>query len=317
MKRLAYLACMLLLLVGMSGCGQDGPLSKRSAKKAVERSAMFAKDSQVTEFQTGFYEATTAQLDQLAQLKAAGMVTYTAEGVMEYAKDRKWVPTYSYFYGMRYQSGGYYSYTERKIPHVFVSVSLTEEGKKYVIDKPTVMRKDYAELVKHNDDYKENLPDYMNAKDNTFEKLTGTAPERPKKEETVTDEVVVAADSMADTVVAVEAVEEEAPKEEPKKKASKSDDKNARFKSLQDRVKSETVNVLLGRFKVVKIIDVYCTEDMFKAGRGTCNVVFTFTDTTPFGYVLSDNKPDFYMLKNCSFRLYQDTGWALDDTTED
>lgn len=311
MKRFFYFSCMLLLLIGTAGCGQDGPLSKRSAKKALERSAMFAKDSQVTEFQTGFYEATVSDLDKLAQLKAAGMVTYTAEGVMEYTKDRKWVPTYSYFYGMRYQNGGYYSYTEKETPHVFVSVSLTEEGKKFVIEKPTVMRKDYAQLVKHNDDYKENLPEYMKVRDNTFEKLTGTAPER---NDSIEVSEIVEVDSIEADSVAV--LEEVAQEEEPKKQATEPADKNAKFKELQARVKSETVNVLLGRFKVVKVIDVCCTEDMFKAGRGTCNVVFTFTDPTPFGYVLSDNKPDFYLIRNCSFRLYQDTGWTLEDTAD-
>lgn len=83
MKKLAYWACMILLLAGVASCGQDGPLSKSSAKKALEREAFFAKDSQVQEFMTGFYEASPEVMDQLARLKAAGMVTYTAEGVME------------------------------------------------------------------------------------------------------------------------------------------------------------------------------------------------------------------------------------------
>ena len=72
---------------------------------------MFAKDSHVSEFETRFYEAGPEVLNQLAKLKAAGVVEYTAEGVMEIVKDRKWVPSYSYFYGMRYQNGGHYSYT--------------------------------------------------------------------------------------------------------------------------------------------------------------------------------------------------------------
>ncbi len=310
MKKLVYLACMLLLLTGVSSCGQDGPLSKSSAKKALEREAMFAKDSHVAQFETGFYEAGPEVMNQLAKLKAAGVIEYSAEGVMEIVKDRKWVPSYSYFYGMRYQNGGHYSYTDREVPHVFVTVSLTEEGKKYVIEKPTEMRKDYAALLKHNEDYKENLPDFMKATDNTYSKLTGEPVKETEEVEAAVEEAAEAAES--DTVVVAEEVEEvvaeEPAAEEP---AIDPTDKNAKYKSMQARVKSETVKVLLGRYKIVKILDVRCTEDMYKAGEGTCTVVYTFTDVTPFGYVLSDEKPDYYQVHDCSFRLYQDNGWTL------
>lgn len=311
MKKLAYWACMILLLAGVASCGQDGPLSKSSAKKALEREAFFAKDSQVQEFMTGFYEASPEVMNQLARLKAAGMVTYTAEGVMEIVKDRKWVPHYSYFWGTRYQSGGHYSYTDREVPHVFVNVTLTEEGKKFVIEHPTEMRKDYAELLKHNEDYKENLPEYMNVTDNTYNTLTGKKPEPKQEVAEAVEEVAV--DS--DTVVAVEEVVEEEPAEEAPAVDPK--DKNAKYKSLLNRVKSTTVKVLLGRYKVVKVMDVCCTEDMYKAGAATCTVIYTFTDATPFGYVLGDNKPDYYLVRNCAFRLYQDTGWTLQDSSSD
>lgn len=133
---------------------------------------------------------------------------------MEIVKNRKWVPSYSYFYGMRYQNGGHYSYTDREVPHVFVTVSLTEEGKKYVIEKPTVMRKDYAALLKHNEDYKENLPDYMKATDNTYSKLAGEPVKEAEKEEAAVEEV-----AESDTVVVAEEVEdvvaEEPAPEEP------------------------------------------------------------------------------------------------------
>lgn len=307
MKKLVYLACILLLLAGVSSCGQDGPLSRSSAKKALEREAMFAKDSHVAKLDTGFYEASPEVMNQLARLKAAGVIEYYAEGVKEIVKDRRWVPSYSCFYGMRYQNGGHYSYTDREVSHVFVNVTLTEEGKKYVIEKPTVMRKDYAELLKHNEDYKENLPDYMKATDNTYSKLTGQPVEGAEEVAAEVDEV-----AESDTMVAAEEVEETVAEEpEAEKPAIDSADRNARYKSMQARVKSETVNVLLGRYKIVKILDVCCTEDMYKSGQGTCTVVYTFTDVTPFGYVLGDEKPDYYQVQSCSFCLYQDTGWTL------
>lgn len=310
MKKIAYMACMALLLTGATSCGPE-PLSKRSAKKAIERDAMFAKDSQVAQFKTGYYEVTPEELDQLAQLKAAGVVQYSAEGVMEVTQDRKWVPHYEYYYGMRFQNGGHYSYTDREIPHAFVTVTLTEDGKKYVVENPTTMRKEYAGLAKHNEDFKEVLPDYMNATDKTFEKLTGKPSEKKKENTTATEKFAVAD---TDTAVAVEEVVAEESDENSKAKAPDQKDKNAKYKACLERVKTEDVNVLLGRFKIVKVLDVCCTEDMYKAGKGSCNVVYTFTDATPFGYVLGSNKPDYYLMHPCSFRLYEDTGWVLEET---
>lgn len=303
MKKFGYLACMLLLLAGTVSCGGNDPLSKSSAKKAVEKEAMFAKDSQVAQFETGFYEASPELMNKLAQLKAAGVITYSVETAIETTRESRWVSNYYY--------GGYYTYFDREVPHVFVNVSLTEEGKKFVVENPTVMRKDYAKLVKHNEDYKEEKPEYMNAVDNTFDNLSSDSKNDKKEEvaEEVVEENVEVVEEVSDTIL----TEGDAPVNKTDNSKPEKVDKNAKYNSLLARVKSEKVNVLLGRFKVVKIMDVCCSEDMFKAGVGSCNVVYTFTDPTPFGYVLSDYKPDYYLVNECKFRLYQDTGWAVEN----
>lgn len=207
---------------------------------------------------------------------------------------------------INYYYGGYYTYIDSEIPHVFVNVSLTEEGQKFVVENPTIMREDYAKVVKHNEDYKEELPDYMNATDNTYDELSADSGKDKEVVEAVAEEVY----SDSDTLAIVEEVVEEV--ENPKPTKEVKEDKNAKYNSLRARVKSETVNVLLGRFKVIKIMDVCCSEDMFKQGVATCNVVYTFADPTPFGYVLSEFKPDYYLFKNCQFRLYKDTGWVVE-----
>lgn len=83
MKKFLLLLAVVFLLAGTSCSNGDSALSASSAEKAVKKYPMFAKDSQVINFNTGFYEVNESSLQQLAQLAAAGMITYTTESAIE------------------------------------------------------------------------------------------------------------------------------------------------------------------------------------------------------------------------------------------
>lgn len=284
MKKLIGIFTGAALLFGLTACSSDhSPLSESSAKKALEREAMFAKDSQVGNFNTGFYEVSEGNLRNLARLAAAGMVTYTTESVIEKREEREW-------------KGYWTGYVTKMVdvPHVFAEVALTDAGKKYVVDDPTVVRSDLRKVYKANKDYTEPQPDYMNADDDAFRKMA-TRPVSPA-DDTEVEEIVV------------EEVEE-APVVEPV--TVPADNTNARYNALMAKTSITGQQMLLGRYKIEEITQVMCPEDMFKAGRGSCVVLYKFVDKTPFGYVLGAPSEGQLQDKEISFVLYQDLGWTV------
>ena len=120
-------------------------------KESAEKEAFFAKDYATHNFNTGFYEVDETDLNRLAKLQAAGMVTFTTQNVVE--KQQK--SRYEYYRG--------YVYYTIDVEHTFASVKLTEAGAKLIVAEPTTMRKDIADDMKDNKDYTATMPDYMNA----------------------------------------------------------------------------------------------------------------------------------------------------------
>lgn len=294
MKALVKLFAAAAIVAGMTACsGSDSPLSASSAKKALKKEAMFAKDSQVRKFEVGFQEVSEGYLQGLAALKQAGVIDYTTETAVEKKRSREWV---NYFVG--------YQYRTVEVLHVFANVTLTDAGRKFVVEHPTEVRADLLDELKANEGYEETVPEYMSASDNTF---TANATAGQIVEEEPTDLDTMTEEDIAETVEEVQEAVEQA-----KAPAGKADP-NAAYKAMLDRVSTETVNVLLGRYEIVKVKEVLCTEEMFKEGRGSCKVFFKFVEKTPFGYVLGAPENDKVSHGSAKFCLYQDLGWTVTD----
>lgn len=287
------------MLLGFSACsGEGSPLTASSAKSALKKEAIFAKDSQVRSFEIGFREVSESELDELAKLKAAGLVEFTVEQATETREYRD----YSFW-------SGYYTYT-KTIEHTFADVKLTPAGQKLVVEKPTSVRADVLKDFKANEDYEEVIPDYMSA---TYT-ATATAEDTTQIEVAEVAEAVEVEEVEADTCGAVEEIAEviETPAEPAKAEPAKVNP-NAAYEALVARVNPETVNVLVGRFEIVKVKEVLCTEDMFKAGKGSCTVLIKFVDKTPFGFVLGAPEENYIRSTSVNFIHYQDMGWTVDD----
>lgn len=286
MKKLLMMLAVAVVAMGLTGC-DDTVLSSSSAKKAIKKEAMFAKDYATKVFKTGYYEVDESDLNQLAQLQAAGMVTYTYETFVEKVSKR----TYNYWSG--------YTYYTVDVEHIFAKVDLTDEGRKLVVENPTELRSDIFDDLKANKDYEEAVPDYMNAAHNEMV----TSPKADTVVEEVVEEAVV--DSVAsDTVVAemAEAVEEPAPAKA---------DPNAAYEAACAKVNTEEHHMLLGRFHLEKVKEIRCTEEMAKNGVGECKAIITFKDKTPFGFVLGAPQQGYLHIANVSFLRYEDMGWLV------
>lgn len=265
-------------------------MSASSAKSAIEKEAFFAKDCNVTSFEVGFQEVTEDYLQKLACLKAAGMITYTTETVNE---------TRSETYGNYWT--GYHTRTY-EVLHVFADVKLTPEGQKLVVENPTVLREDVKKDFAPNENYEEPVPGYMSATDNSFNSADTSQEDVEVAEEVIESEEI---SEIGDTIVEVA---EEVITPEPKNKK----DPNAAYNAMLERVDTSKVNVLVGRFKIVKVKEILCTEDMLKKGEGSCTLLFKFVDKTPFGYVFNTLQENYIQSVNVKFIHYQDLGWTVD-----
>lgn len=295
MKKVIAMLAAAALVLGVSSCGDDAVLGKSAAKKAIKKEAVFAKDFATASFDTGYYEVDEDYILKLAQLQAAGVITYKIDNVVEKVQKRN----YNYWSG--------YSYYTVDNEHMFATVEFTDEGRKLVVEKPTRTREDIAKDFKTNEDFEEAMPDYMNSTTDNAE----PAPESVAVEEEATvetaapDSAVAEADSVA-TEVVEEVVEEVAAPANP----------NAAYEAAVARVNREEHQVLLGRYKFIKVKEVLCSEEMAKNGVGKCRLLYTFEDKTPFGYVLGAPRQGYVEDTEVSFVYYQDLGWTVSDMKE-
>lgn len=295
MKKVIAMLAAAALVLGVSSCGDDAVLGKSAAKKAIKKEAVFAKDFATASFDTGYYEVDEDYILKLAQLQAAGVITYKIDNVVEKVQKRN----YNYWSG--------YSYYTVDNEHMFATVEFTEEGRKLVVEKPTRTREDIAKDFKDNEDFEEAMPEYMNAPADNAE----PAPEAVAVEEEATvetaapDSAVTEADFVA-TEVVEEVVEEVAAPANP----------NAAYEAAVARVNREEHQVLLGRYKFIKVKEVLCSEEMAKNGVGKCRLLYTFEDKTPFGYVLGAPRQGYVEDTEVSFVYYQDLGWTVSDMKE-
>jgi len=280
----------ILLLTGATSCGNSEFLSASSAKKALKKEAIFAKNHWTVNFNTGFYEVDSDGLDKLARLKAAGMITFTVESAVET------VTEYSYSW---YSGRTAYS-VERE--HDFVTVALTEKGGKLVVGNPVAYREDMAKIMKEIDAYEEQTPDYMNA--------FYTRPSADEAvESVVVDEEPGTAEEATDSIGAESVTEEAAPAA-----TTAEVDVNAKYNALCARVHIESNNMLAGRLTLEDVYDVFCPEELAKSGAGSCRFTARFIDKTPFGYVLGDGIPGDRQLRTgkANLRFYRDKGWTVE-----
>lgn len=279
---LAVLSGLLLTVSGgmLTSCDSD-TLSARLAKNALCKESSFRDSSQCVTLNTGYYEVDEAEITRLKQLQNAKMVTCKIETVIEKKKQSRynWYSGYTYYY--------------EDVEHQFAEVTLTKEGLKYKVYQPVTMREDLEELLKANEKPEEETPDYMTVKESTTVQNESSAPEVP-------------ADSAA--------VIEEEPVETPPAETP-SEEKSAYDKALE-KANREYHEMLAGRLEVVKVIEVYCPEEMQKNGKGTCKFVYEFVDKTPFGYVLNAPEQHKRHIGKATLTHYEDKGWIVDDIND-
>lgn len=280
---LKIVACVALSLTALSSCSDSSVLTESAAKKAIKTNGNFKEDAIQTKFQTGYYEVTNDQLDQLAKLQAANVITFRVESVTEYRE--------------RY---GWYSKTIETKEHNFASVQLTKEGKK-IETKEFKNYPDYlSKYITANENYQPTLPEYLNA---TY------TPPTPSNENSPVAEAEGPMDDELDEVV------EEAPTQTVRTETKSYS--NEAYESAKAKVSTEDHFMVLCQCKLVDVFEVKCNKEQDEAGEGSCRFVYELKDVTPFGYVFLAASDAQYHFGHASFTRYEDLGWRLSSLSFD
>lgn len=264
-KNIFFAACTVLFAAFFTSCDKY-TLTAHSAKKAIERETAFRDSSQVVQIGLGYYEVDSIAKQKLEALAKEGVVSCQISEVNE----RHRFEQYTWWEGTKV----FY----KEVKHYFANVSLTEEGRKYVVANPPV--KPLGE---------DNIPetDYhnMSADSTQTEAYTGDT----------------AADSVGATMILAESSTQ----------PNNADKANPYYAALK-KVKFITVNVLTGFYKVEKVLNVFCPDNYRKSGIGKCNFVCKFTGITPFGKILTNHKDGERTYGNADFTRFEDKGWKVD-----
>ena len=257
-------------LVGICGvmlasCGSDS-LSKGSAEGALEdQLVMFQDSSQVVRLNTGYYELDDADARfQLKKLAAAGVIDYKVDLIVE---------TRTGWYAGQYD-------------HYFVTVNLTEEGKKYVVSKPV------TEIVDKDMEVKESDESYPEDNVAPGDDLSNTGSAAQSNLETPADGDVMDPDTYPTATATADMSE---------------------YEAAQAKQNIDMCTFLSHKNKIVKIQRIFCPEEMMKNGKASCEYIYEYSDVTPFGRILNGVKEGSRQKESATFVRYEDLGWTLQD----
>jgi hypothetical protein len=275
-------ACSALLLFALSSCSDNNDvLTESAAEKALKKADFLAKDSRLAKFQTGYYEVSKELLDKLAKLKAANMITLRMDEKTEIKKT--------------------YWRTVESLPHYFVAVELTEEGKKFERDEHKYVPDYLEKYIKANENYEAKFPAYMDSVyvfhyDNS-------------EECNITDEDQ---EEMERYLKELDDNPSATPQANEGKDSSEGYDPHKDYLAAKAKVHTEDHWVLLWQCKLNDVYEVKCDKEKGSADTGSCKFVFELKDITPFGYTyLKLNKQ--YWFGTASFARYEDLGWRVSE----
>ena len=252
-------------------CGNKEFTSGR-AEDAIEDLPFFQDSANVVTLKTGYYEENDAPMRlKLRQLAANEMLTYSAEQINEY------IPA------------GYWT-REKTIPHVFVTVALTEKGKKFIVTEP-IKDKDAEELKNKNKEEKYPEAGVAEAEQIPLRNPVAGSP-APESNDTAEGNYNESSSSGSSSY--------------------SSSDEPSPYKLAKDKEKTDTYNMLSCKLKVYKVKNLVCNEESMKESKASCDAITEIKDATPFGRILGGVKNgDRHMNKGIQFIYYVDKGWQV------
>ncbi len=268
--------------LSITSCSGNGELTKGNVEDELERLAYGELNFPHTvTLKTGYYEENSASARmELRQLASLGLVTYKAENILEITKSRYW--------------------GTKKKDHIFVTVALTEEGKKFVMTD--------EEKEKMREKVKKNAADQDMVNPNED---TEYPEDKVPNHETipVVDDDAESPAGATSTMTATVGGEGQDYMDDDYDGPYADKDGSSYSKALA-KVSYDNVSMKAFNWEIYKVRNIYCTTNMLEEGKAEAEVIFEYVDVTPFGRVMSDKKEGEKMKKDFQFVKYTD-GWKL------
>lgn len=288
MKKVFTVFAALAMVFVLASCGgSDNPKLKASKAKSIVNKELkrVHGDVNTATLTTGYYECNDdAARYKLRQLAANEVITYSCDRVQKVEKGRHARRVQRNYWGYTYYDTEYY-YGNDTTTTYFVTVALTDKGRKMVIDsipepEPTADMKDM------NLDRGNALKEYP--EDNV------PLVEFPDEQ------------GAAQAEEAIEMSEPEATyaEEQPEPGAEKS-----AYDMAKEKESTETVLVKASRLKVVKVRNIAVNYAGVPVAHA--EVVVETTSVTPFGRIMAGADEGERDLEKIDFRYLQDKGWVL------
>lgn len=299
-------AILTLIITSCSSQTRDN-LPSNVVKEAVEEQMKLNMlDQSYTKLQTGYFECNNEDNRIiLAKLAAAGVIEYKVERFAWWKKHLYAGNSFGTFYG-----GTSYKFEE----HFMVSVKLTEEGKKFVVDSIPTPEK----LI--DEDLKQPEIDLTKLPENNF--VAEQWPDIPCPE----NKDAVKNQTPADSEKAVEQVAQRSnlndifatntPKEEPNTEQSSwvslDVDTELKYLAATEKVNIESVIMKSSALEVddVRFIQTFSHPEN-RANYALAEVIAKTTDVTPAGRIIDQKYEGTKLCATVIFEYFNDKGWVL------
>ena len=271
-------------------------------------------DNEYCTLEVGTYELNNlAARARLAKLKAAGMINYEVKRYAWWNKTlsiRNIYKWYDYVGPRREKIGDtYYDFEE----HFVVTVSLTEEGKKHMVDSIPVPPEKIDEDMKQPDF---DFDIYPESKANLQEEW----PYIPNPEAVAKEDA-----PKTETYDLAEALEEEGEEEVQERYVEEVDDDapvrfsldietSEAYKKAIEQSNKEEKCFFCASLIVEKVRFIQIYDDPSTGWRsGSAEVIVKFTDVTPFGRIMNGKYDGIRLCAPVSLIYFYDKGWILQD----
>lgn len=297
MKKLStVLALAAVAFVLSSCCGGENPkLSASKAKSIVNKeAARVHADVATVGLAVGYYECNDdATRYKLRQLAANEVITYGCDRVQKVVKGRHSRRVQRNYWGYTYYDTEYY-YGNDTVTTYFVTVALTDKGRKMVVEelpepKPTADEKD---LMPGREVDMSKLPE---ANVSPIEFPDGTE---------TTDEASAAAQQQE----YAESVEEAVPGQANEQPVAGAEDKSA-YDMAKEKESVEHVALRSHNLKTVKVRNIAVSYAGVPSAKA--EVVVECSGVTPFGRIMAGAVEGERNIIKAGFTYYQDKHWTL------
>lgn len=299
-------AILALIITSCSSQTRDN-LPSDVVKEAVEEQMKLNMlDQSYTRLQTGYFECNNEDNRIiLAKLAAAGVIEYKVERFAWWKKHLYAGNSFGTFYG-----GTSYKFEE----HFMVSVKLTDEGKKFVVDSIPTPEKLIDEDLKQPEIDLTKLPE-----NNYVAELWPDIP-CPENKDAAKNQ------TPADSEKAVEQVAQRSnlndifatntPKEEPNTEQSSwvslDVDTELKYLAATEKVNIESVIMKSSALEVddVRFIQTFSHPEN-RANYALAEVIAKTTDVTPAGRIIDQKYEGTKLCATVIFEYFNDKGWVL------